>query len=107
LGSRLNHRPGDLSGGEKQRVAVARALINDPALILADEPTANLDSQSGKQVIRLLCQRITPGCGRSIIFASHDERIIPFVDRVVQLEDGKITGERRPSLSAPLRQEIT
>jgi putative ABC transport system ATP-binding protein len=90
LGARLNHLPGDLSAGEKQRVAVARAVINNPVLILADEPTANLDSQNGRQVIQLLCQGIKPGCGRSVIFASHDQRIIPFVDRQVLMEDGKI-----------------
>lgn len=94
LKDRLCHLPQALSAGEKQRVALARALVNRPALVLADEPTANLDRQNGEQVIRLLCQGVTPGCGRSIIIASHDPRIIPFVDRILRLEDGRITGER-------------
>ena len=88
LGERLDFLPEKLSGGEKQRVAIARALINEPALILADEPTANLDSSIGHEVTRLLRQ-ITREQNRSVIIVSHDARIKDFADRVLWLEDGR------------------
>ena len=88
LGERLNFLPEKLSGGEKQRVAIARALINDPALILADEPTANLDSKIGHEIMRLL-RRIAKEQGRSVIIVSHDQRIKDIADRVLWLEDGE------------------
>ena len=88
LGERLNFLPEKLSGGEKQRVAIARALVNDPALILADEPTANLDSKIGHEIMRLL-RRIAKGQGRSVIIVSHDQRIKDIADRVLWLEDGE------------------
>lgn len=88
LGARLNFLPEKLSGGEKQRVAIARALVNDPALILADEPTANLDSKIGHEIMRLL-RRIAKEQGRSVIIVSHDERIKDIADRVLWLEDGQ------------------
>ena len=88
LGDRLDFRPAQLSGGEKQRVAIARALANDPAVILADEPTANLDSQVGHEVMRLL-RRIAHEQGRSVIIVSHDQRIKDIADRVLWLEDGQ------------------
>src|SRR3989304_5338993 len=87
LGERLNFLPEKLSGGEKQRVAIARALINDPALILADEPTANLDSKIGHEIMRLL-RRIAKEQGRSVVIVSHDQRIRDIADRVLWLEDG-------------------
>lgn len=87
LGGRLDFRPSQLSGGEKQRVAIARALATDPAVILADEPTANLDSQIGQEVTRLL-RTIAKEQGRSVIIVSHDERIKDIADRVLWLEDG-------------------
>ena len=87
LGDRLGFPPEKLSGGEKQRVAIARALINDPALILADEPTANLDSKIGHEIMRLL-RRIAKEQGRSVVIVSHDERIRDIADRVLWLEDG-------------------
>jgi len=87
LGERLDFLPEKLSGGEKQRVAIARALINDPALILADEPTANLDSKIGHEIMRLL-RRIAKEQGRSVVIVSHDERIRDIADRVLWLEDG-------------------
>ena len=97
LGERLNFLPEKLSGGEKQRVAIARALVNDPALILADEPTANLDSKIGHEIMRLL-RRIAKehpakggrAGGRSVIIVSHDQRIKDIADRVLWLEDGEI-----------------
>jgi putative ABC transport system ATP-binding protein len=88
LGGRLNFLPEKLSGGEKQRVAIARALVNDPALILADEPTANLDSKIGHEIMRLL-RRIAKEGGRSVVIVSHDQRIKDIADRVLWLEDGQ------------------
>src|SRR5512136_1443492 len=88
LGGRLNFLPEKLSGGEKQRVAIARALINDPALILADEPTANLDSKIGHEIMRLL-RSIAKEQGRSVVIVSHDQRIKDIADRVLWLEDGE------------------
>jgi putative ABC transport system ATP-binding protein len=88
LEARLDFLPEKLSGGEKQRVAIARALINDPALILADEPTANLDSKIGHEIMRLL-RRIAKEQGRSVVIVSHDQRIRDIADRVLWLEDGQ------------------
>lgn len=88
LSRRLRFPPEKLSGGEKQRVAIARALVNDPALILADEPTANLDSSHGHDTMRLL-REIAKGRGRSVVIVSHDQRIRDFADRVLWLEDGQ------------------
>jgi putative ABC transport system ATP-binding protein len=88
LGGRLHFLPEKLSGGEKQRVAIARALVNDPALILADEPTANLDSRIGHEIMRLL-QTIAKEQGRSVVIVSHDARIQDIADRVLWLEDGQ------------------
>ncbi|MEW5990409.1 MAG: ATP-binding cassette domain-containing protein [Chloroflexota bacterium] len=87
LAARLDFLPEKLSGGEKQRVAIARALINDPTLILADEPTANLDSKIGHEIMRLL-RRIAKDQGRSVVIVSHDQRIRDIADRVLWLEDG-------------------
>ncbi len=87
LGERLDFLPEKLSGGEKQRVAIARALINDPTLILADEPTANLDSKIGHEIMRLL-RRTAKEQGRSVVIVSHDQRIRDIADRVLWLEDG-------------------
>ena len=92
LGERLNFLPEKLSGGEKQRVAIARALVNDPALILADEPTANLDSKIGKEIMRLL-RHIAKEQRRSVIIVSHDQRIRDIADRVLWLEDGEFKKE--------------
>ncbi|HET7518951.1 MAG TPA: ATP-binding cassette domain-containing protein [Actinomycetes bacterium] len=87
LGQRLGFRPEQLSGGEKQRVAIARALANDPPVILADEPTANLDSAIGRDVARLLRQLATED-GRAVVIVSHDARLEAIADRVLWLEDG-------------------
>lgn len=88
LGHRLNFVPEKLSGGEKQRVAIARALVNQPDVILADEPTANLDSHHGFETMRLL-RRIAKEEQRSVIIVSHDQRIKEIADRVLWLEDGE------------------
>jgi putative ABC transport system ATP-binding protein len=89
LGDRMNFRTRDLSGGEKQRVSVARALANEPALILADEPTANLDSKNGHDVM-LLLRQIARTEGRAVVVVSHDQRIREIADRVLWLEDGRL-----------------
>ena len=88
LGERLGFLPEKLSGGEKQRVSIARALINDPGLILADEPTANLDSKIGHEIMHLL-QRIAKEQELSVVIVSHDQRIKDIADRVLWLEDGQ------------------
>jgi putative ABC transport system ATP-binding protein len=87
LTERLDFRPDQLSGGEKQRVAIARALANNPTVLLADEPTANLDSGHGREIARLL-RRLAEEDGRSIVIVSHDERLRQVADRVLWLEDG-------------------
>lgn len=86
LGDRLDHDPGELSGGEQQRVAVARALANDPDLLLADEPTGELDSETGERIVELFTE---VAADRAVVMASHDERAIAAADRVVRLRDGR------------------
>lgn len=88
IGNRLFYRPDPLSGGEKQRVAIARALANNPVLILADEPTANLDSQRGREAVKLL-RDIAKEQGKTVIVVTHDTRIREIADRVLWLEDGR------------------
>lgn len=90
LGHRLDHRPAELSGGEKQRVAIARALANNPPLILADEPTGNLDSRTGLDVMELLCCGLGRDKGRAIVIVTHDDRLRDLADRVLWIEDGRL-----------------
>jgi putative ABC transport system ATP-binding protein len=85
--------PADMSGGEKQRVAIARALSGDPPILLADEPTAALDSTSGRTVIELL-QRLAKDEGRAVVMVTHDPRVLEFGDRILYLEDGRIVSEK-------------
>ncbi len=89
LSDRAHHRPDQLSGGQQQRVSVARALAIRPSLILADEPTANLDTENGKQVMELM-QRLNKETGTTFVFATHDPRVIKYAGRVVTLRDGLI-----------------
>jgi putative ABC transport system ATP-binding protein len=89
LGDRLHHRPTELSGGQQQRVAIARALVNDPDIILADEPTGNLDSVAGKQVMDMLEDLHTKE-GKTIILITHDTHLVKFSTRVVKIHDGLI-----------------
>jgi putative ABC transport system ATP-binding protein len=96
LERRFDHKPADLSGGEKQRVAIARALANDPPLILADEPTGNLDSKTGQEVMELLCCGLGRDRGRAIVIVTHDHRLKQIADRVLWLEDGAL-GELEPA----------
>jgi ABC-type lipoprotein export system ATPase subunit len=96
LGEKRGSRPPQLSGGEKQRVAIARALAGAPTLLLADEPTANLDTETGYQVIRLLRQ-LASQQGATVLVASHDPRLAAHADRIVHLVDGAIAGEEAAS----------
>ncbi|WP_407682280.1 ABC transporter ATP-binding protein [Pseudocalidococcus azoricus] len=95
LAERADHLPEDLSGGQKQRVAIARALAGHPKLILADEPTAALDSQSGRRVIEILGQ-LAKQDGCTVVMVTHDPRIVDIADRVVYVEDGQITPPSSP-----------
>ncbi|MFQ5913080.1 MAG: ABC transporter ATP-binding protein [Nitrospinota bacterium] len=87
LGNRLDHRPGQLSGGEQQRVAIARALANGPEIVLADEPTGNLDSASGEQVVNLLCSL---GGRHTVVIVTHNERLAQKADRILRLVNGRM-----------------
>jgi predicted ABC-type transport system involved in lysophospholipase L1 biosynthesis ATPase subunit len=89
LGERLEHRPAELSGGEQQRVAIARALINRPTLILADEPTGNLDSRTGETILDLLWKMRAEG-GTTLVMVTHDEHIATRGERVLEITDGRI-----------------
>jgi len=89
LSDRSHHRPDQLSGGEQQRVAVARALASHPSLVLADEPTANLDTKNGKQIMEIM-QRLNKKTGTTFVFATHDPRVIQYARRVVTMRDGAI-----------------
>lgn len=93
LTARGNALPSTLSGGEKQRVAIARALINDPKIILADEPTGNLDSQKGQEVVMLL-KRIAQEDGKAVLLVTHDPRVEDVADRILWLEDGKLSDRK-------------
>jgi putative ABC transport system ATP-binding protein len=96
LTDRARHRPDQMSGGEQQRVAIARALAVDPVLVLADEPTANLDTENGRQIMELM-QRLNEDTGTTFVFATHDPRVFPFARRVVEVRDGKVAENSRHS----------
>ncbi len=86
LGRRLEHKPNELSGGERQRVAIARALANNPSLILADEPTGNLDSKAGREVMKILTDLHKEG--KTVVMVTHDPSLINYADRIVHIKDG-------------------
>ena len=92
LGAHTHHRPNELSGGQRQRVAIARALVTQPQLVLADEPTANLDSNTGQSIIELMKQ-INDEDGTTFLFSTHDNNVMKNADRVIRLVDGKVSND--------------
>jgi len=105
LGHRVHLRPAQLSTGECQRVAVARALATEPAILFADEPTASLDAENGQVVMHLLRDLVRQR-GATLVVVTHDERIYPFADRILHLEDGSVTREWRPARPEPSAAEV-
>ncbi|MBD2086244.1 DevA family ABC transporter ATP-binding protein [Trichocoleus sp. ST-U3] len=100
LGDRVNYYPENLSGGQKQRVAIARALVSHPKLVLADEPTAALDSKSGRDVVELM-QRLAKEQGCTILMVTHDNRILDVADRIIHMEDGRLVRDTIISEKTP------
>ncbi|HEX32192.1 MAG TPA: ABC transporter ATP-binding protein [Candidatus Acetothermia bacterium] len=92
LADRVNHRPNELSGGERQRVAIARALANDPEILFADEPTGNLDSESGGTILELL-KRLSTEYGKTVIIVTHDPDAAAIAERIIHLHDGRVVEE--------------
>ncbi len=95
LATHLKHRPNELSGGQRQRVAIARALVTDPMIVLADEPTANLDSATGQQILDLM-RSLNQSKGTTFIFSTHDHKVMRYANAVVRLADGKVIGREKP-----------
>jgi ABC-type lipoprotein export system ATPase subunit len=92
LADRANHRPAELSGGQRQRVTIARALVNNPALVWADEPTGNLDAATSDEILALM-QKLNKEQGRTFVIVTHDEQVGALCDRIVRMRDGKIVGQ--------------
>ncbi len=106
MASRYRQFPADLSGGQKQRVAIARALALDPAIMLADEPTAALDSQSGRNVMEML-RTLAHTRDRAVVIVTHDNRMVAYADRIVHIQDGRIMDEPTVGcLAVPLEKEL-
>lgn len=94
LGDHVAHRPNELSGGQRQRVAIARALVTKPNVVLADEPTANLDSVTGEQILSLM-KKVNRDMNTTFIFSTHDEKIVDIADHIIRLKDGLVVENRR------------
>ena len=105
LSERLKHLPNQLSGGQQQRVSIGRALMNHPALLLADEPTGNLDSKNSKEIIALL-RKFNKEYNQTVIIITHDDRIALSADRVITIEDGQITRDTKASKSMPVSFDL-
>ena len=107
LGEKYGAFPADLSGGQKQRVAIARALAGDPGIILADEPTAALDSHTGRTVMEMMTE-LAHKRGRAVVIVTHDSRVVNYADRIVRIEDGAIAGntEAETMLPAMMAQSL-
>jgi putative ABC transport system ATP-binding protein len=103
LSERVEHRPAELSGGEQQRVAIARAIVGRASAILADEPTAALDSENGHAIMEVLAA-VAKDKSRGVLVVTHDPRTLPFADRIVRIEDGRIVGEERGGSKAQSRK---
>ncbi|MEA3027446.1 MAG: putative transport system ATP-binding protein [Alphaproteobacteria bacterium] len=102
LSNKMRNYPNQLSGGEQQRVAIARAVVGNPSVILADEPTAALDSENGKAIMGILAN-IAKDPGRGVLVVTHDPRLVPFADRIVHIEDGMIVREESGGAERKLR----
>ena len=97
LEHRLHHTPGQLSGGEQQRVTIARSLINNPPIILADEPTGNLDSENGKETMKTFDRLVKEG--KTIVLITHDSEVAEHADRIISIRDGKIASDTKQQLT--------
>jgi putative ABC transport system ATP-binding protein len=95
LSSHMKHRPNELSGGQRQRVAIARALVTDPLIVLADEPTANLDSETGEAILDVMKQ-LNKQKGTTFVFSTHDHRVMRHANAVIRIADGKVLGREKP-----------
>jgi putative ABC transport system ATP-binding protein len=104
--SLYSHKPSELSGGQQQRVAIARALVNDPEILMADEPTGNLDTKTGKAIMELL-RDLNKARGKTIIMVTHDPNIARYADRTIRIVDGKIKPEDQDSMSDPGNQGMS
>jgi putative ABC transport system ATP-binding protein len=98
LAEHIKHRPNELSGGQRQRVAIARALATNPQIVLADEPTANLDSETGQQILEVMKQ-MNNDHGTTFIFSTHDPKIVGIADHIIRLLDGRVVEDVKPALS--------
>ena len=105
LRDRAEHRPDQLSGGEQQRVAIARALAPNPVVVLADEPTANLDTANGEQAMDIM-QKLNEETGTAFVFATHDPRVMAYASRILRMQDGRLVGDEREPASAPTSGRI-
>ena len=104
LGKRLDHKPSELSGGQRQRVAIARSLVNDPQIILADEPTGNLDSESEKDILKILTRLNKTGI--TVIMVTHDRKVAHYSERIVHFKDGKIIREENIDIPQHLELDL-